>query len=105
LNSWSDQVRLDLNVPRQHEGHDDLIQNATGNAMTTITVFGGTGFLGRRLALRLAAEGANVRVAVRYPDPALSALRTAGLNQITCSPPTCATKPRSPQPSPELMPS
>jgi uncharacterized protein YbjT (DUF2867 family) len=51
--------------------------------MTTITVFGGTGFLGRRLALRLAAEGANVRVAVRHPDPALSALRTAGLNQIT----------------------
>src|SRR5688572_22509089 len=26
-----------------------LIQNATGNAMTTITVFGGTGFLGRRI--------------------------------------------------------
>ena len=51
--------------------------------MTTITVFGGTGFLGRRLALRLAAEGANVRVAVRHPDPARSALRTAGLNQIT----------------------
>src|SRR4029450_5501411 len=22
-----DQVRLNLNVPRQHEGHDDLIQN------------------------------------------------------------------------------
>jgi uncharacterized protein YbjT (DUF2867 family) len=60
-----------------------LIQNATGNAMTTITVFGGTGFLGRRLVLRLAAEGASVRVAVRHPDPARSALRTAGLNQIT----------------------
>jgi len=51
--------------------------------MTTITVFGGTGFLGRRLVLRLAAEGVNVRVAVRHPDPARSALRTAGLNQIT----------------------
>ena len=51
--------------------------------MTTITVFGGTGFLGRRLVLRLAAEGASVRVAVRHPDPARSALRTAGLNQIT----------------------
>lgn len=51
--------------------------------MTTITVFGGTGFLGRRLALRLAAEGVSVRVAVRHPDPARSALRTVGLNQIT----------------------
>jgi len=51
--------------------------------MTTITVFGGTGFLGRRLVQRLAAEGASVRVAVRHSDPARSALRTAGLNQIT----------------------
>jgi NADH dehydrogenase len=51
--------------------------------MTTITVFGGTGFLGRRLVLRLAAEGASVRVAVRHPDPARSALRPAGLSQIT----------------------
>jgi uncharacterized protein YbjT (DUF2867 family) len=51
--------------------------------MTSMTVFGGTGFLGRRLVLRLAAEGVSVRVAVRHPDPARSALRTAGLNQIT----------------------
>lgn len=51
--------------------------------MTTITVFGGTGFLGRRLVQRLAAEGASVRIAVRHPDPARSALRAAGLNQIT----------------------
>jgi NADH dehydrogenase len=53
-------------------GGVDLIQNARGNAMTTITVFGGTGFLGRRLVQRLAAEGATVRVAVRHPDPARS---------------------------------
>ena len=51
--------------------------------MTTITVFGGTGFLGRRLVQRLAAEGASVRVAVRHSDPARRALRTTGLNQIT----------------------
>jgi uncharacterized protein YbjT (DUF2867 family) len=51
--------------------------------MTTITVFGGTGFLGRRLVLRLAAEGTSIRVAVRHPDPARSALRPAGLSQIT----------------------
>jgi len=46
-------------------------------------LFGGTGFFGRRLVLRLAAEGVTVRVAVRHPDPARSALRKAGLNQIT----------------------
>ena len=51
--------------------------------MTTVTVFGGTGFLGRRLVQRLAAEGASVRVAVRHPDPARSGLRAAGLDQIT----------------------
>ncbi|WP_119304905.1 complex I NDUFA9 subunit family protein [Dongia deserti] len=50
--------------------------------MTMITVFGGTGFLGRRLALRLAAEGASVRAAVRHPHSARNALRTAELNQI-----------------------
>jgi nucleoside-diphosphate-sugar epimerase len=32
--------------------------------MTTAIVFGGTGFLGRRLVRRLAAEGATLRVAV-----------------------------------------
>ena len=37
--------------------------------MTTITVFGGSGFLGRRLVRQLLAEGATVRVAVRHPDP------------------------------------
>jgi uncharacterized protein YbjT (DUF2867 family) len=50
---------------------------------TTIAVFGGMGFLGRRLVQRLAAEGASVRIAVRHPDPARSALRAAGLDQIT----------------------
>jgi uncharacterized protein YbjT (DUF2867 family) len=33
-----------------------------------ITVFGGTGFLGRRIVERLAREGAILRVAVRHPD-------------------------------------
>jgi uncharacterized protein YbjT (DUF2867 family) len=51
--------------------------------MTTITVFGGTGFLGRRLVQRLVAEGVTVRVAVRHPDPAGRALRATGLGQIT----------------------
>ena len=51
--------------------------------MTTVVVFGGTGFLGRRLVQRLAADGATVRVAVRNADPARSALGAAGLNQVT----------------------
>ena len=51
--------------------------------MTTITVFGGTGFLGRRITQRLAGEGVSVRVAVRHPDAPRNALRAAGLNEIT----------------------
>jgi uncharacterized protein YbjT (DUF2867 family) len=51
--------------------------------MTTVVVFGGTGFLGRRLVHRLAAEGATVRIAVRHPDEARSALPAADLTQVT----------------------
>ncbi len=36
--------------------------------MTQVTVFGGTGFLGRRIVERLSREGAILRVAVRHPD-------------------------------------
>ena len=50
--------------------------------MTTVSVFGGTGFLGRRLVKRLAAEGTTVRVAVRHADRARSALQAAGLDRI-----------------------
>ena len=54
--------------------------------MTTASVFGGAGFLGRRLVRRLAAEGATVRVAVRRSDRAQSALHAAGLDRVTiCS--------------------
>lgn len=51
--------------------------------MTTVSVFGGTGFLGRRLVRRLAAEGATVRVAVRHPDRPRSALYEADSDRIT----------------------
>jgi uncharacterized protein YbjT (DUF2867 family) len=46
--------------------------------MTTVVVFGGAGFLGRRLVHRLATEGMTVRVAVRHPDPARIELRSMG---------------------------
>ncbi len=35
-----------------------------------VTVFGGSGFLGRQIVKSLAAEGTNVRVAVRHPERA-----------------------------------
>lgn len=37
-------------------------------AQRCITVFGGSGYLGRRIVARLASGGAAVRVAVRHPD-------------------------------------
>ena len=51
--------------------------------MTAICVFGGTGFLGRRLVRRLAAEGAALRIAVRSPDRSRSVLRAADLDRVT----------------------
>jgi len=51
--------------------------------MTTVSVFGGSGFLGRRVVQRLASEGATVRVAVRHADRARSALHAAGLDRVS----------------------
>ena len=36
--------------------------------MAVFTVFGGTGFLGRRIVERIAADGPTVRIAVRHPQ-------------------------------------
>lgn len=44
----------------------------------TVTVFGGSGFIGRHLVRRLTERGWRVRVAVRNPDKALP-LKTAGV--------------------------
>src|SRR5262245_9669186 len=54
--------------------------------MTTVVVFGGGGFLGRRLVHRLTAEGMTVRVAVRHPDPARVELRALRFDGITVVP-------------------
>jgi len=51
--------------------------------MTMVSVFGGTGFLGRRLVRRLAAEGATLRIAVRSPEQARNVLRAADLDRVT----------------------
>jgi NADH dehydrogenase len=54
--------------------------------MTTVVVFGGGGFLGRRLVHRLTAEGETVRVAVRHPDAARIELRPIGFDRVTVVP-------------------
>ena len=54
--------------------------------MTVVVVFGGAGFLGRRLVHRLTAQGMTVRVAVRHPDPALIELRAIGFDRVTIVP-------------------
>src|SRR5262245_13669353 len=54
--------------------------------MTTVVVFGGGGFLGRRLVHRLTGEGMTVRVAVRHPDPARIALQSIGFDRVTAVP-------------------
>jgi nucleoside-diphosphate-sugar epimerase len=49
-------------------------------AHSRVTVFGGSGFLGRQIVKRLADDGADVRVAVRRPERAafLTEVRRAG---------------------------
>ena len=54
--------------------------------MSTIVVFGGGGFLGRRLVDRLTAEGMTVRVAVRHPDHARFDLRSMDFDRVTVIP-------------------
>jgi NADH dehydrogenase len=48
-----------------------------------ITVFGGTGFLGRQIVRRLADGGADVLVAVRHPEQASFPARAGETGQIT----------------------
>lgn len=48
-----------------------------------VTVFGGSGFLGRRIVERLAGEGALVRIAVRRPERAASLSKAGRPGQIT----------------------
>jgi uncharacterized protein YbjT (DUF2867 family) len=54
--------------------------------MTTVAVFGGGGFLGRRLVHCLTANGMTVRVAVRHPDAARVELRSIGFDRLEVVP-------------------
>ena len=51
--------------------------------LSLVTVFGGSGFLGRHLVQRLAATGARVTVAVRNPESALFLKPMGDVGQIT----------------------
>ena len=52
-------------------------------ALNSVTIFGGSGFIGRHLVRRLAKTGARITIAVRRPEPA-KFLRTMGdVGQIT----------------------
>jgi NADH dehydrogenase len=48
-----------------------------------VAVFGGSGFLGRRIVEHLAADGAEVRVAVRHPERAVFLTRIGRPGQVT----------------------
>lgn len=52
-------------------------------AARVITVFGGSGFVGRHLVQRLARQGWLIRVAVRHPDSALFLKPLGDVGQIT----------------------
>jgi uncharacterized protein YbjT (DUF2867 family) len=51
-----------------------------------VTVFGGTGFLGRRVVSRLVQEGGMVRVAVRHPERADAGAISAGSGRVVAVP-------------------
>ena len=51
--------------------------------MTLITVFGGTGFLGRRIVERLTGDGVSLRVAVRHPEQVDTPAKSVGVGRTT----------------------
>jgi uncharacterized protein YbjT (DUF2867 family) len=54
-------------------------------ALTTVVVFGGSGFLGRRLVQCLVSQGATVHIAVRHPEQARNVLRQISSERIRVS--------------------
>ena len=70
-------------------------RQAIGALLKLVTIFGGTGFLGRHIVQRLAREGWGIRVATRRPELA-GFLRPCGdVGSIVPIQPTYATRRRS----------
>jgi uncharacterized protein YbjT (DUF2867 family) len=63
-------------------GEADMVRGPE-TARRRVTVFGGSGFLGRRIVRHLAAGGAEVRIAVRRPERAAFLTRFGRAGQIT----------------------
>ena len=59
------------------------MSGASDRAYRQVTVFGGSGFLGRQIVQRLAGDGAAVRVAVRRPERAAFPAATGTAGPIT----------------------
>ena len=52
------------------------------NAPKLVTIFGGSGFVGRYVAQRMAKEGWRVRIAVRRPNEALFVKTYGDVGQV-----------------------
>lgn len=74
---------LAFSVPGPRWGYDSRGSHIWEAPMTTVVVFGGTGFLGRRLVRILAAEGASVCVAVRHPPEDETILAAAAHERVS----------------------
>ncbi len=61
---------------------DDGFTEAEASAMPLVTIFGGSGFVGRYIAQRMARRGWRVRVAVRRPNEALFVRTYGALGQV-----------------------
>ena len=74
------------------ENQPDISQ---ANVDTLITVYGGSGFLGRHVIRALCKRGYRIRVAVRRPDWPATCNRSAGSARSTRCRPTSAIRARS----------
>ena len=76
--------RTDLSAYWVPQDMMQALQASTPVASEHVTIFGGTGFLGRQVVKLLIEKGASIRVAVRHPEPDGGFERERGEGQIEC---------------------